>query len=413
MTIRVIRVVTFAVCILVGIALLRALVPRLESQTSPAANRASAAEAQRAEPTHATSARTTNEGGFAIALAPYTYRFPYDAGAHPAYQTEWWYYTGHVAAADGHRYGYELTFFRFGLRPREIVPSPGQSRWRGDELYPAHFALTDIDGQRFDHVERFARSALGMGQAAIGTLDTSVDDWYVRDVAQANVSPDRDTMRMHASAEMNGRTVALDFDQVPEKPPAIHGSEGVSRKAGCPSCASHYYSYTRLRTTGALTIAGTRVPVTGISWMDHEFGSAQLESNQSGWDWFSIQLDDDRELMLYDLRQKDGSVTPQSSGSIIDAAGHVQHVELSDFSATATGSWKSPHTGATYPSGWRVRVPKANVDLTLTPVFADQELDSAIGGTYWEGAVDVRNAAGKPAGQGYVELTGYAGGISL
>jgi predicted secreted hydrolase len=421
MRIRFIRVVGFVLCIAVAITLLRAIVPQLEAQTTPTASKVSAAEPAgstanaraNAQPSHADRTRAATNGGFAIALAPYTYRFPFDAGAHPAYQTEWWYYTGHVAAADGHRYGYELTFFRFGLRPREIVPSPGQSRWRGDELYPAHFALTDIDGQRFDHVERFARSALGMGKAAIGTLDTSVDDWYVRGVEQPNVTAERETMRMHASAEMNGRTVALDFDQVPEKPPAIHGSEGVSRKAGCPSCASHYYSYTRLRTTGALTIAGMRVPVTGISWMDHEFGSAQLESNQSGWDWFSIQLDDDRELMLYDLRQKDGSVTPESSGSIIDAAGHVQHVELSDFTATATGSWKSPHTGATYPSGWHVRVPKANVDLTLTPVLADQELDSAIGGTYWEGAVDVRDAAGKPAGQGYVELTGYAGGISL
>jgi predicted secreted hydrolase len=350
---------------------------------------------------------------FAIAQAPYTYRFPFDAGAHPDYQTEWWYYTGHVRAQDGHRYGYELTFFRFGLRPGEITPLPGQSKWRGDQLYPAHFALTDIDGKRFDHAEIFDRQALGMGRAAIGTLDTAVGDWFVRDVRTPGVAADREAMVMHAVTEIDGKTIAFDALQTPEKPPAIHGSEGVSRKAGCRSCASHYYSYTRLHTTGTLTIAGTRVPIDGLSWMDHEFGSAQLESNQSGWDWFSIQLDDKRELMLYSLRQKDGSVTPESSGSLIDERGAVHHLDLGDFQTTATGSWRSPHTNATYPSGWHVRVPKIGADLTLTPVLDDQELASAIGGTYWEGAVDVRDAAGKLVGQGYVELTGYAGGISL
>ena len=367
----------------------------------------------RADPRVAALRAPNPRATFAIARAPYTYRFPFDAGAHPEYQTEWWYYTGHVRARDGHRYGYELTFFRFGLRPGEIVPSAAQSRWRGNEVYPAHFALTDIDGKRFDHFELFARQALGMGRAAVGGLDTHVDDCYVRDVTGTHASPALQPMAMHANAEIDGKPVALDFLQTPQKPPAIHGTEGVSRKAGCVSCASHYYSYTRLRTTGTLTFGGTRVPIDGTSWMDHEFGSAQLDRNQSGWDWFSIQLDDDRELMLYLLRQKDGSVTPQSSGSIIDRSGAVRHVELRDFNVTAGATWKSPHTGATYPSGWRVRVPRANVDLTLVPVLDDQELASAIGGTYWEGAVDVRDAAGKNVGQGYVELTGYAGGISL
>jgi predicted secreted hydrolase len=393
---------------LVGVVFAAMLVAGVGARTHASAASKSSVVALKAD-----AATPSPQATFAIALAPYDYRFPYDAGAHPAYQTEWWYYTGHVRAANGHRYGYELTFFRFGLRPGEIDPRTGQSRWRGDELYPAHFALTDIDGKRFDHAELFERQALGMGRATIGSLDTQVGDWFVRDVAMRGEPADRDAMVMHATADFAGKSVALDFTQTPEKPPAIHGSEGVSRKAGCRSCSSHYYSYTRLHTTGMLTIAGVKLPVDGISWMDHEFGSAQLESNQAGWDWFSVQLDDDRELMLYLLRQKDGSVTPQSSGSIIDRSGTVKHVELHDFSATATGSWKSPHTGATYPSGWHVRVPEANVDITLTPVLADQELASAVGGTYWEGAVDARDASGKNVGVGYVELTGYAGNISL
>ncbi len=149
--------------------------------------------------------------------------------------------------------------------------------------------------------------------------------------------------------------------------------------------------------------------------MDHEFGSDELQANQVGWDWFSLQLDDRREIMLYLLRQKDGSVTPQSSGSLIDVDGRVTYLPRSAFSAVASGSWTSPHTGGVYPSGWRVRVPAAHVDVVLTPVLLDQELANMAGGvSYWEGAVDARDfATGRGAGVGYVELTGYAGAVSL
>jgi predicted secreted hydrolase len=172
---------------------------------------------------------------------------------------------------------------------------------------------------------------------------------------------------------------------------------------------------TRLRTTGTLVTGGETLAVEGLSWMDHEFGSDELQANQAGWDWFSIQLDDRRELMLYALRQKDGSITPQSSGSLIERDGRVTHLQLGDFATVATGTWKSPHTGGTYPSGWRVRVPRAGVDVALVPILADQELANTAGGvSYWEGAVDVLDpATRKPLGVGYVELTGYAGAISL
>jgi predicted secreted hydrolase len=171
---------------------------------------------------------------------------------------------------------------------------------------------------------------------------------------------------------------------------------------------------TRLRTSGTLVYGGQRSAVRGLSWMDHEFGSAELQANQAGWDWFAIQLDDRRELMLYRLREKDGSVTPQSSGSLVGVDGRVTHLDLGDFSTTATGTWHSPHTGGTYPSGWRVRVPRANVDVVLQPVVADQELADASGISYWEGDVDVLDPASRrPLGVGYVELTGYAGAISL
>ena len=217
--------------------------------------------------------------------------------------------------------------------------------------------------------------------------------------------------KLHANVAGKG----IDFSLVAEKAPAVHGHDGVSRKGDCATCASHYYSMTRLRTHGVLTYGGAAMNVDGLSWMDHEFGSDELQSSQQGWDWFSIQLDDRRELMLYSLRQKDGTITPESSGSLILADGRVQYLPRSAFVIEATGSWTSPHTHGVYPMGWRVRVAAAGVDMTLVPMLRDQELANTVGGvSYWEGSVDINDtASGKMLGLGYVELTGYAGAISI
>ena len=341
-------------------------------------------------------------GHFLSAGVPWHFRFPQAHAAHFRFASEWWYFTGHVRAVDGRRFGYELTFFRLGLRPGDGRPGRGLSLWRGNELYPAHFALTDEAGRVFVHYERFAREALGAGYASSKVLDVRSEGWTL-----TGPSP----FRLHASVD--GK--AIDFALVSEKGPAVHGHDGISKKGPCATCASHYYSMTRLRTRGALTYGGARFAVDGISWMDHEFGSDELQANQVGWDWFSIQLDDRREIMLYLLRQRDGSVTPESSGSLIDAAGRVTYLPRAAFFVEATGSWRSPHTGGVYPSGWRVRVPRARVDVVLAPVLLDQELANTVGGvSYWEGAVDARDGvSGRALGVGYVELTGYAGAVTL
>ncbi len=328
-------------------------------------------------------ARTAD--GFANARVPWRFVFPRDHAAHFAFATEWWYYTGHLRAEDGRRFGYELTFFRSGLRPGDPQPRPGQSRWRGNQVYPAHLALTDERGRRFVYDERFAREALGIGRASDRGLDVAVGDWTLRGTAR---------IRMQAATD----AMAIDLTQTPEKPPAAHGRDGVSLKGGCASCASHYYSLTRLRTAGSLRYGGRALRVDGTSWMDHEFGSDELQRDQVGWDWFSVQLDDRREIMDYRLRRRDGAVAPESSGSLIDARGAVRHLALTDVVVDPTGTWKSPHTGAVYPSGWRLRVPSARLDLVLVPLLADQELASTAGGTsYWEGAVDVNDATTQPA----------------
>jgi predicted secreted hydrolase len=209
--------------------------------------------------------------------------------------------------------------------------------------------------------------------------------------------------------------VGVDLVQVAEKPPAVHGHDGVSLKAACATCASHYYSMTRLRTSGVLTYRGERLRVDGVSWMDHEFGSEELQRDQAGWDWFSLQLDDRRDVMYYRLRTKSGALTPESSGSLVDARGGVRYLRRDDVAVDATGSWKSPHSGGVYPSGWHVRVPSGGLDVVLVPTVLDQELADTGGGvSYWEGAVDVNDAAsGRHLGVGYVELTGYAGALPL
>lgn len=342
---------------------------------------------------------------FTIATAPYRFSFPRDHGAHFGYQSEWWYFTGHLRSANGRRFGIELTIFRFGLRPGLMKVPAGESKWHGSEVYPAHFAITDEHDRTFFHDERFERSALGMGFAEKGALDVRSGDWSIRG---------SDPIVLQAR-DRTGRN-ALELTLRAEKPPAINGRGGISRKGPCRSCASHYYSMTRLQTVGTLRAGGTSFAVRGLSWMDHEYGSDQLQSTQSGWDWFSLQLDDDRELMLYRLRQKDGSTTPQSSGSLVMADGRVRHLTLAQFRTTPLATWKSPHTGAVYPSGWRVLVPSEGIDVTVTPVLRDQELlDPQIGVAYWEGDCDVRGTdrSSPVRGVAYVELTGYAGALHL
>lgn len=347
---------------------------------------------------------------FAIATAPYQFHFPSDHGSHPAYQTEWWYFTGRVNGG-GRRFGYEVTFFRLRLRQRDFARATrilGRSRWRGDQVYAAHFAITDVNGNRFFHAERVARSALGLGSAAIGKLAVSADTWSLEGTPLSDSS--RERMQLHAD---DGST-RLDLTQIALKPPAVHGHDGVFRKGACSSCASHYYSYTRLATQGTLMYGGQTMHVSGTSWMDHEFGTDQLLSEESGWDWLSLQLDDGRDLMLYIFRRPDNTIEPQSAGSLIGRDGRVQPLSLNQFRMTATAHWRSPHTHALYPSSWRVQVPSASIDVKLTPVLTDQELVLRTTPSYWEGAVDARDArTSRLRGQGYVELTGYAERMTL
>lgn len=338
---------------------------------------------------------------FTIATGGYRYSFPRDHGAHEAFRTEWWYYTGQLTAKNGRSFGYQLTFFRRGM-PREHVKTL-PSQWAVTQLYLAHFAVSDLSKGRFHYAEKISRAGLGKAGAARDRLHVWVDQWSAESPA---AEPSTQTLQ----AADGGLTLQLTVSQ--EKPLVVHGTDGISRKGSAAGQASHYYSFTRLATTGTLTIGDESFDVTGTSWMDHEFGSADLDKGLVGWDWFSLQLDDQRELMLYRLRRADGSADPVSSGTLIDREGRGQHLSIGDFTLEPTSYWTSPTSKARYPQRWRLTIPSQQLSLELAPLMAGQELSTkrSTQVTYWEGAIETTGTSqGKPIhGQGYMELTGYA-----
>ncbi len=337
--------------------------------------------------------------GFQLAVPPYAFEFPRDHASHPRFQTEWWYYTGHLESAR-ERFGYELTFFRVGL-PRLRPQSP--SAWAARELVFMHLALTEESRGRFRHHEATRRVSMGLAGA-----DSTRYRVWLQD-AFAGLADDGVTHRLRA----NSPTFGLDLSLASSKPPAIHGEHGVSQKAAGRGNASHYYSLTRLAANGVLIRDGDTLKVGGTSWMDHEFATNPMAATHAGWDWFSVQLEDGRELMLYQLRLKSGAVEPLSHGTLVERDGRTRALRLADFRIEATGHWRSPHTRADYPSGWVLRVPAEQLVITLEPTVKDQELvvPSMGGVAYWEGSVRLKAVSrGVPVqGVGYVELTGYVG----
>lgn len=328
---------------------------------------------------------------FKPALPGYEFVFPRDHGSHPEYRTEWWYYTGHLRTESGRRYGFEVTFFRAG-----VSRDPRVSAWDMRDVMPAHFAITDVEQKDFRYYEKLNRASVFTANAAEGKLDVFNEAW------RATTNPDG-SWRLVAKQGNDALYLVLRA----RKPPAVHGENGVSVKAQGVGFASHYYSMTRLEASG--TINGRRA--TGQAWMDHEFGSAVLRENQQGWDWFSIQLDNDSELMLYVIRRTDGTPDLTSSGSLITSDGRVIHIRHDQMRITPLARWKSAKSGATYPVRWRVEVPAFGVAVEVKPLMNAQELltKGSTRVTYWEGACDVTGTFGGVAvrGQAYVEMTGY------
>ena len=340
------------------------------------------------------------DAGWRLAMPGWDYRFPQDHGAHPDFKTEWWYFTGELRTIEGREFGYELTWFREGVMPKRPA---AVSRFVVGDFKFAHFAVSDVTAGRFAFAQKISRGAYGdagCGDGNPGPL-AWIDDWRL------TVEPGG-TWRIAAAHE--GR--ALDLRLTPLKGPVIEGENGVSLKSAGQGHASCYYSYTRMRAEGRLTLPGARpAAVTGETWFDHEWATNQLAPDQAGWDWFSVQLSDGTELMLYRMRLKNGQADPASSGTCTQKDGTVLYLKADDFKLTPLEWWKSGATQGNYPIRWRVDIPRLNLNLELSTPLKNQEL-ALPSLAYWEGLIHAAGSAGGAAvtGHGYLELTGYSGG---
>lgn len=326
---------------------------------------------------------------FLKALKPVEFIFPDDHGPHQKFQTEWWYFTGNLKGRYGSTFGYQLTFFRRALGNYSKIKSA--SDWRSNTLYFAHFALSDINKNKYYSFEKWSRGAQNLSGARSTPFRVWIDNWSV----------ELEKGRFLLESSIND--VSIKFELEPVKNIVSHGNKGLSHKSIDRKNASYYYSYTRLNTSGELKIRDRVYSVEGSSWFDHEWSTSVLSNKQAGWDWFSIQLDNNTEVMIYQLRFKDGSVDPVSSGTYVDERGKSVHLDSSEFEIDILDTWKSPNTLSEYPSKWNLEIPKLNIKLLIEPYLNGQEFSHSF--TYWEGAV--KASGNTTRGSGYVELTGY------
>ena len=313
------------------------------------------------------------------------YAFPRDHGAHPELALEWWYWTGHLRAATGAEYGFQLTFFRL------------------KDIHLAHFAWSDVSARRFTFEEKTHLALPGIAGAKNERLDVFNEDWSARE--------ENGVQKLRTRT----REGLLSLSLTPAKPPALHGGKGISRKGPGPDEYSNYVSITRLSATGVLEKNGKTESLAGTVWFDHEWGPGGLPSGVAGWDWFALQLDDGSEVMLYRMRRADGSASPFSAGTYVPASGKEKprQIAWTDVRLTPKSQWVSPASKAVYPATWDLAIASLGLEVSITPLLADQELRTAASTnvTYWEGACRVTGRQrGRPiGGRAYVEMTGYAG----
>lgn len=344
--------------------------------------------------------------GFARAIGPWDWQFPADYGPHPNFQTEWWYYTGNLATAAGRRFGFQFTIFRRAITPQAQV---SESEWRTNQIYMAHFTITDVEGEQFHHEERFSRDSAGLAGAQSDPLyRVWLEDWQV-----TALNPEATRTRITGALE----NAALDITLEQVKRPALQGQDGLSPKSDEPGNASYYYSLSRLVTAGTVTIGAETFQVSGYTWKDHEFSTSALGAGAVGWDWFGLIFDDQREMTIGRIRLANGDERTYSGGEgspalLIEADGSERYIPAENFRIEALDSWTSPHTGGVYPSGWQVTIDDTGTGealaFTLTPLLRDQELHGS-GIVYWEGAVRID---GDVTGYGYAELTGYVDALT-
>ena len=356
---------------------------------------------------------------YAQAVTPHPLEFPRDQGPHPDFRQEWWYLTGNLDAADGERFGFELTIFRFALAPHPVEPpavgssaDTASSPWRTRQIFLGHFAVTDVARNSFRFTTRLARGALGLAGAQANPFRVWIGNWQIGQSA-AQEPTAIDSTRGHPvwNLQAAGHGYVLTLMARPLMEPVPNGEQGLSRKSGGPGNATYYYSIPRVSVRGTIRRGGRPLRVRGLAWLDREWGSGSLGPQEVGWDWFGLQLGDGSCLMFYSLRDRNGTEDPYSGGTWVGSDGRSRTLSRDDVRIQVLDHWTDPG-GARYPSRWRLVAPALGLDVTVRPVLADQELVTSP--RYWEGAVDLSGTrGGRPvSGRGYVELVGYAAGTT-
>ena len=330
-------------------------------------------------------------GGFAQAERPLAFAFPRDHGAHPAFRSEWWYLTAVLTDVDGREFGVQFTLFRQGLEPRERLDARpvGAAAWRTGQIFMGHAALADVAERRHLHEERLARGHPALAGVVAQPFGAYVEGWRL-----ASVGEDLWPLRLN----VEGRRFAFDLKLSPTKPIVYQGEDGLSRKG--PDNASYYYSVPRIDAAGRVVVEGVPYDVAGGAWLDREWSTSVLAPEYAGWDWFALRLNDGRDLMLYQMRRRDGVVDDYNSGTLVDAHGGTRGIAADQFALAVLDRWRR------WPVAWQLTLqgPVAE-QLTIRAAFEDQVMDTSV--LYWEGVVHVEDDQGERVGHGYMELTGY------
>ena len=331
-----------------------------------------------------------NVEGYLRADASRQFFFPRDHGPHDGFRNEWWYLTGNVATAEGRRFGYQVTFFKSALRPDNNNDCAGSNNWCTNHLWMGHAAVSDVDNQAHHSAEIFSRASPDLSGAKLDPLRVWIQDWQL--FSGSNDFP--------WQLEVLTEDFALTLQLVSEKLPVLQGDNGLSQKSPEPGNASYYYSLSRMNTTGQLYLDGQAIAVSGSSWLDREWSTSALASDQSGWDWFSLQFDNGTELMYYQLRDLEGSTHANSSGNLTSVMGTQQLITPEAMALEEIDTWQAAD-GTVYTTRWRMQY--QDRDLLVQAVFEDQLMDETF--QYWEGAVDVLDFdTGNKVGQGYLEM---------
>jgi predicted secreted hydrolase len=332
---------------------------------------------------------------YAPVSADHALTFPVDYGSHPLFRTEWWYVTGWLSTSHGEQLGFQITFFR----SKPDIDESNPSSFTAHQLLIAHCALSDPKHGRLWQDQRIRRAGLGLAEAEPGDTNVWIDRWSLK----------RNSLEY--SAKIDAEDFAFDLTLAQTQAVLLNGNAGVSRKGPATAAASYYYSLPHLQVTGSVIREGRADQVNGEAWFDHEWSSEYLDAEAVGWDWIGLNLDDGAALMAFRIRGAHGEQR-WAGGTLRSGDGKLQIMGPQDIEFRAGRAWRSPRTQIAYPVQWHVRAGAREFDLE--PLMDDQENDTRLstGAIYWEGAVRA-NEQHRPAGRGYLELTGYGERLRL